>query len=51
VSFEGQPSLEGQVLGLTAEGRLRLHDRQGDLHELHGGELNVRPLSGVKTLE
>jgi BirA family biotin operon repressor/biotin-[acetyl-CoA-carboxylase] ligase len=51
VSFEGQPSLEGQVLGLNAEGRLRLRDRQGELHELHGGELNVRPLSGVKTLE
>jgi BirA family biotin operon repressor/biotin-[acetyl-CoA-carboxylase] ligase len=51
VSFEGQPPLEGQVLGLTAEGRLRLRDRQGELHELHGGELNVRPLSGVKSLE
>jgi len=51
VSFEGQPPLEGQVLGLTADGRLRLRDRQGELQELHGGELNVRPLSGVKTLE
>ncbi len=51
VSFEGQPSLEGQVLGLTPEGRLRLRDRQGELHELYGGELNVRPLSGVKSLE
>jgi biotin-(acetyl-CoA carboxylase) ligase len=47
VSFEGQPPLEGQVLGLTAEGRLRLRDRQGKLHELHGGELNVRSLSGI----
>jgi BirA family biotin operon repressor/biotin-[acetyl-CoA-carboxylase] ligase len=51
VSFEGQPPLEGQVLGLTPDGRLRLRHRQGKLHELHGGELNVRPLSGVKTLE
>ena len=51
VSFEGQPPLEGQVLGLTADGRLRLRDRQGALHELNGGELNVRPLSAVKSLE
>jgi BirA family biotin operon repressor/biotin-[acetyl-CoA-carboxylase] ligase len=49
VSFEAQPPLEGQVLGLTAEGRLRLRDRQGAFHELHGGELNVRPLSGVRS--
>jgi BirA family biotin operon repressor/biotin-[acetyl-CoA-carboxylase] ligase len=51
VSFEGQPPLEGQVLGLTAEGRLRLRDRQGELHELHGGELNVRSLSGANRLD
>ena len=51
VSFEGQPPLEGQVLGLTADGRLRLRDRQGALHELNGGELNVRPLSAVNSLE
>jgi BirA family biotin operon repressor/biotin-[acetyl-CoA-carboxylase] ligase len=47
VAFDDQPPLEGQVLGLTAEGRLRLRDRAGEVHDLHGGELNVRPVSGV----
>ena len=42
VSFADQPPVEGQILGLTAEGRLQLRDRQGVLHELTGGELNVR---------
>ena len=42
VSLEDQTPLEGQVLGLTREGRLRLRDRQGALHELTGGEINVR---------
>lgn len=51
VSLEGLPPLEGQVLGLTAGGRLRLRDRQGELHELHGGELNVRSLSGINRLK
>jgi BirA family biotin operon repressor/biotin-[acetyl-CoA-carboxylase] ligase len=43
-TFEEKPPLEGQVLGLTTEGRLCLRDRQGELHELTGGELNVRPV-------
>jgi len=47
VAFEDKPPLEGQVLGLTAEGRLRLRDRAGEVHDLYGGELNVRPVSGV----
>jgi len=47
VALEDQPPLEGQVLGLTAEGRLRLRDRAGEVHDLHGGELNVRPVSSV----
>jgi len=51
VSIEGQPPQDGQVLGLTAEGRLLLRDRLGELHELHGGELNVRPVSGVRSQE
>lgn len=51
VTTEDQPPQEGQVLGLTAEGRLRLRDRLGELHELHGGELNVRPVSSVRSQE
>ena len=42
VSFADRHPVEGQVLGLTAEGRLQLRDRLGVLHELTGGELNVR---------
>jgi BirA family biotin operon repressor/biotin-[acetyl-CoA-carboxylase] ligase len=42
VSFEDKPPLEAQLLGLTAEGCLRLRDRQGETHELRGGELNLR---------
>ncbi len=44
VAFDGKPPLEGQVQGLTSEGRLRLRDRQGEQHELVGGELSVRPV-------
>jgi BirA family biotin operon repressor/biotin-[acetyl-CoA-carboxylase] ligase len=45
VAFDDRPSLEGQVLGLTPEGSLRLRDRAGEFHDLTGGELNVRPAS------
>lgn len=48
VSLEDRPSLEGQVLGLTAEGCLRLRDHSGETHDLHGGELNLRPVGARK---
>jgi len=44
VTFDDGSPLEGQVLGLSEDGCLRLRDRQGKTHELTGGELNVRPV-------
>jgi len=41
---EGQTSaLEGQVLGLEPDGRLRLRDRSGKIITIRSGELNLRP--------
>ena len=37
-------TLEGQVLGLDVDGRLRLKLHSGEEQRLTAGEINVRPL-------
>ena len=44
VIFEGEPSLEGQVIGLKSDGSLKMLTRSGDLVDLQAGEIHVRPL-------
>jgi BirA family biotin operon repressor/biotin-[acetyl-CoA-carboxylase] ligase len=36
--------VEGQILGLEADGQLRLRNRSGQIVTLHSGELRLRPL-------
>ncbi len=36
--------VEGQILGLEADGRLRLRNQAGQIITLHSGELHLRPL-------
>jgi biotin-(acetyl-CoA carboxylase) ligase len=36
--------VEGQILGLEADGQLRLRDRSGQILTLRSGELRLRPL-------
>lgn len=38
------PMIEGQLLGLEADGQLRLCDRNGKVFTISSGELNLRPV-------
>ncbi len=49
IDVEKKP-LEGQVLGLASDGRLRLHTRSGNECHLQSGELGLRPVdSSIKS--
>lgn len=43
VTLEGQPPREGQVLGLSPQGYLRLRDASGQAYDLRAGVINLRP--------
>ncbi len=44
ITWQGRPTLEGQVLGLDHNGSLRLKERSGRVHSLHYGEVRLRPV-------
>lgn len=50
-TWDDQPPLEGQVMGLDEQGRLRLRARDGAAHTLQGGELHLRPSASRQSQE
>ncbi len=44
LAFSDKPPMEGQVLGLSPDGSLRVRNRQGDVLILQMGEIHLRPV-------
>jgi BirA family biotin operon repressor/biotin-[acetyl-CoA-carboxylase] ligase len=45
LAFQDRPPLEGQVMGLSPDGSLRVRTRQGEVLSLQTGEIHLRPMN------